>query len=194
MSDPSDEDDYARVWAESLRDVQVPMSLLMEQVETMYLDDWARSATQPKPNQKNTSAKAAREICAVAAVCLATGRPLPEAVRLYLARVLRAVAEGDFPNHAFGIAPKRGVSIDPVDQTRYERVIAGCVTVLVRKGLSPPEAKEQAAMHFECDTRLIELYWDAHRETIDTEMLKTNEREMLATEVFRHLAAMSETK
>lgn len=144
MNDPKD-------W---LRDVEVPTDFLMQVVEAGYLDEWLRLATMPRDGTKTTSAKAARELCAVASVCLARNHPMPDVVRLYLASALKAGAEGRSVDAALKLGSRKlrkpdGTSKDPMDVVKREQAIAGFVLRMAAlHDLPVPKAKELACTEF----------------------------------------------
>lgn len=202
LGSPEDSIACAEVWAEWLRGVAVPTSLLMAIVEGQYLDEWMQLATQPREGRKTTSAKAARELCAVAAVCLVRNHPMPDVVRLHIAKALKAVAEGKSADVALGV--KRGVGQakkdDPMNQLQRERIIAGFIRHLVSiHHLTVPDAKERACEQFgrsdapggggnenPLDMRTVELYWAKHRGTLDNPPLSLDEHR----EIYRSLSEM----
>lgn len=145
---------------------RVPTAMLMAEVEAHYLDEWLRLATTPRPGRKTTSAKAARELCAVACVCLERNHPLPPALSAHLAQALRHGAEGRSVERALGL--KRGAGQakdeDPTNVAQHERGIAVWIFgKWNREGLSEAQAKESACSKFGLDTRRIEQIWQRYK-------------------------------
>jgi len=151
---------------DSFRNAKVPTAMLMAEVEDNYLDEWRRLATEPRKGKKTTSVKAARELCAVACVCLERNHPLPPALRAHLAQALRHGAEGRSVDRSLGL--KRGAgqakAEDPMDVEQHEREIAVWIFGRWnREGLSEAQAKESACTEFGLDTRRVEQIWQRHK-------------------------------
>ncbi len=161
---------------------EVPHELLMQVVEAQHLDTWFTLATVPREGKKTTSIAAARELCAVASVCLARDKPMPERVRAHLAAALKTGAEGGSVDAALRL--KRGAGqardADPMDQIQKERMIAWFMKHLIDiDGLSEAEAKEHACQQFYLDTRAVELYWARHRESAQAKHFFHEENEII---------------
>jgi hypothetical protein len=141
----------------------IPPSELIRFAESDYLDGWVRFATVPRKGAKTTSPQAARELCAVAVVCLEHNLPIPEQVRHYLAKALRKGIDGASVDRALGIKRWAGQSVDPMDQDFKERAVAGHIARRVDLGWSEAKAKESACATYDLDTRRVEQIWQKHR-------------------------------
>ena len=161
---------YAKILTEWVEGVEVSTADLMATVEANYLNDWMQLATMPRPGKKTTSSKAARELCAVASLCLARNHPMPDAVRLHVAKALKAGAEGRSVDAALKIKPrpalpKDRVSRDPMDTNARENAIAGfMLRMTVFNHLTDAEAKGLACKEFarpgeSLDDSTVEKIW-----------------------------------
>ncbi len=176
MSDddrPEPEEDDALAFAEGYSADVTPQLLAL--VEREYLPLWIMAATTPQPGTKTASSKAARELCGLAALCLERQQPMPDALRLYLARAMRESAAGGDADKALGTrrGAGQGKDDDPLDRIATEQTIAGEIAVLAA-GMPIPAAKAiPAAKEIVCerhstanrtaDMRKIERYWEKHR-------------------------------
>lgn len=178
MTDPTDSSDdppaigsredqiaYGKILAESMKGIKVPTAQLMAVVEAGYLDDWIKLATVPREQKKTTSQKANLELCAIASVCLARNHPMPDVVRIRLAKALREIAEGNSADAALGVKRRAGVSEDPMDVVFREQVIAGFILRMTAyNGMTEAEAKNLACTEFaeageSLDISTVEKIW-----------------------------------
>jgi hypothetical protein len=143
---------------------------LLALIEREYLPLWITAATTPRPGTKTKSSRAARELCSVAALCLEREQQMPVALRLYLARAMREIAEGGDADKALGTrrGAGQGSHDDPLDRIAKEQAIAGEIAVLVAAGMTIPAAKEivcerHSTANRTADMRKIERYWKKHR-------------------------------
>jgi hypothetical protein len=164
--EPEDDDD-GRAFIEGYAADVTPQLLAL--IEREYLPLWITAATTPRPGHKTTSVKAARELSALAALCLERGQPIPRALRQYLARAHRAIAEGQPADKALRLRRTAGQkpADDPLDRAERERSIVGQMAVLVARGVSVPAAKERACERYGIDTRTADRYWKEHGPTDD---------------------------
>lgn len=159
---------------------EVPVHLLMQEVEAHYLDDWMRLATVPNEGKKTVSVEARRQLCAVASMCLMFDYQMREDLRIYIANALKAAAESreDDARKFLGLKRDKGQrkTDDPMDQRQRERMAAWFMRHLIGvDGLSEPEAKELACECYKLDTRTIETYWAKHKDTVHGGMFSTDE-------------------
>jgi hypothetical protein len=135
-------------------------------VERDYLDGWIQAATTPLGERKVTSPAAARELCALACMCLERGHPMPEKLRAYMASAMRACAEGKPADEALNLKRRKGRYPDPMAQEARDKDIAMRIAwLMVQNGFGVAKAKELAAAGIGCEVRRIEQIWDKHKPT-----------------------------
>lgn len=135
-------------------------------VEQSYLDYWIYAATTPMNGRKVKSTAAARELCALGAMCLERNHPMPERLRIYLGAALRACAEGVKPDVALNLKRSPGKYPDPLGQeSRDERIAEQIAWLRATKQCRLPAARELAARKTGLDLRRIEQIWTNYKPT-----------------------------
>lgn len=119
------------------------------------IEQWLKLATIPQGNSKHTSPTAARELYALASLCLEHGAEMPDGLRRFLAASLGGVARSGDDNESLRAMRLKKGRCDPIEQHAKEERAAQMARLFF-SGYPPAKVKQVLAYMFNTTERTIE--------------------------------------